>query len=484
MFLDWMSMSKLERMSSVDTAWLRMDRRSNLMMICGVMVFREPLDYQRLRQTLAERFVSFRRFRQRPKHQAAISLWEDDADFDLDCHLHRVALPGKADTAELQRYASDLMGTPLDPLKPMWEYHLVENFQGGSALIMRIHHCYADGIALIHVMLSMCDSSREALPRAEDESGERPADSFAKLGKPIANAMQTALKFGQAAVDKGMQIWADPNRLAEYGLQGAGFAQEAMNLLTMGQDSRTRFKGKPGPLKRVAWAEPIPLEEVKAVGKALGCSVNDVLLASVAGALRRYLVAHGDEVEGVMIRALVPVNLRPAEQAKNLGNYFGLVFLPVRVGLDNPLERLYAVRQAMQDLKGSQQPVLALGLLAASGMAPKLVQDQLLDTLSKNASAVMTNVPGPPQPMYLAGAKIDSMMFWVPQSGDIGMGVSILSYNNEVHFGVVTDRKLVPDPENVIAFFQPEFAQLLYATLMSPWEGELQPDDLNRFVQA
>jgi WS/DGAT/MGAT family acyltransferase len=250
----------------------------------------------------------------------------------------------------------------------------------------------------------------------------------------------------------------------------------------MGQDSATRFKGKPGPVKRVAWADPISLDEVKAVGKALNCSVNDVLLSSVAGALRRYLVAHGDPVEGVVIRALVPVNLRPVEQAKHLGNHFGLVFLPLPVGIENPIERLYAVRAAMNDLKGSQQPLLALALLAAVGMGPKLLQDQMLDTLSKNASAVMTNVPGPQQPLYLAGSRIDSMMFWVPQSGDIGMGVSILSYDQKVHFGLVTDRKLLPDPENVIAFFAPEFTQLLYATLLSPWEGELSPEDLARLV--
>jgi len=484
MLSDWMGMNKLERMSSVDTAWLRMDRRSNLMMICGVLVFSERVNHERLRETLAERFASFRRFRQRPTQQAAISLWEDDADFDIDCHLHRVALPGKADTAELQRYASELMGTPLDPLKPMWEYHLVEDFQGGSALVVRIHHCYADGIALIHVMLSMADTSPEGSPRAERKPRMTEDDPLTKAMKPLNNVMQTAMKFGQAAIEKGMQIWADPNKLAEYGLQGAGLAQEAATLLAMDQDSPTRFKGQPGPTKRVAWAEPIPLEEVKAVGKALGCSVNDVLLACVAGALRRYLVAKGDEVDGVMIRALVPVNLRPLDQANNLGNHFGLVFLPLAVGLENPLERLYAVRSAMQALKGSQQPILALAILAAVGVAPKLLQDQVLDMLSKNASAVMTNVPGPQQPLYLAGAKIDEMMFWVPQSGNIGMGVSILSYNNHVHFGLVTDRKLVPDPENIIAFFQPEFSQLLYATLLAPWDGDLAPEDLHQIIGA
>ena len=139
----------------------------------------------------------------------------------------------------------------------------------------------------------------------------------------------------------------------------------------MPQDSPTRFKGKPGVAKRVAWADPLPLAEVKTIGKALGASVNDVLLSCVAGALRGYLAEKGDAVDGVMIRALVPVNLRPLEKAYKLGNQFGLVFLDLPIGIENPVERLYAVRANMNALKGSYQPVLALGLLAAMGIGPE-----------------------------------------------------------------------------------------------------------------
>ena len=240
----------------------------------------------------------------------------------------------------------------------------------------------------------------------------------------------------------------------------------------MGEDSRTRFKGRPASAKRVAWAPPLPLAEVKVIGKALDCSVNDVLLACVAGALRAYLVDKGDAVEGVAIRALVPVNLRPLEQAKNLGNHFGLVFLSLPVGIEHPFERLYEVRRGMRELKGSYQAMLAYALLAAVGAGPQRMQDQVLDMLSQNATAVMTNVPGPQKPLYLAGAKIDELMFWVPQSGNIGMGVSILTYDSRVQFGLVTDRKLVPDPEAIIARFAPEFEKLVLMTLMGPWEGE------------
>jgi WS/DGAT/MGAT family acyltransferase len=245
----------------------------------------------------------------------------------------------------------------------------------------------------------------------------------------------------------------------------------------MSEDSPTRFKGRPGLAKRVAWAQPIPLGEVKAVGKALGSSINDVLLACVAGALREYLVAKGDAVGGLVVRAIVPVNLRASEEAFKLGNEFGLIFLDLPIGIENPFERLYAVRANMRSLKGSYQPIIALGLLAAMGVGPLALQEQLLGMLARNATAVMTNVPGSARPLYLAGAKIASQMFWVPQSGDIGMGVSILSYAGGVQFGLITDRGLCPDPERVIEHFAPEFEKLLLGTLLSPWprDGDLDP---------
>jgi diacylglycerol O-acyltransferase / wax synthase len=227
--------------------------------------------------------------------------------------------------------------------------------------------------------------------------------------------------------------------------------------------------------KRVAWADPLPLSEVKTIGRALDCSVNDVLLSSVAGALRAYLKARGDDIAGVSVRALVPVNLRPLERAWKLGNRFGLVFLDLPLGIENPVERVYAVRANMAKLKGSHQPMLALGILAAMGVGPRILQEQLLGMLAKNATAVMTNVPGPQKPLFLSGAPIQTLMFWVPQSGDIGMGVSILSYNDEVQFGLVTDRKLCPDPDHVIEQFAPEFEKLVLSTLLAPWPWSVPP---------
>jgi len=482
-----MAEKKRERMSSVDTAWLRMDRPSNLMMICGVLILGDRVTLARLKATLSERFLCYRRFRQRVVQSPAGASWETAPNFDLSAHVKRITLPARGGKEELEALASKLMSTPLDPELPLWQFHLIERYEGGSAVVIRIHHCYADGIALIQVMLSMTDADRAGRkpgpvpppPRAREATADDP---LAMLMEPVTGALKLAMKTGATLIEKGVGIWHDPAKAVALAGQGSALTSEIARLALMGEDSRTRFKGKPGVAKRVAWATPLPLPDVKAIGRALDCSVNDVLLSSVAGALRSYLVRHGDDVADVSIRALVPVNLRPPEQAWKLGNRFGLVFLDLPIGIENPVERVYAVRANMLALKGSYQPILALGILAAMGAGPKLLQDQLLAVLARNATAVMTNVPGPQQPLFLCGAAIDSLMFWVPQSGDIGMGVSILSYNNEVQFGVVTDRKLCPDPDQVIDRFIPEFEKLLLATLLSPWPWETPPsaDDVER----
>ena len=166
---------------------------------------------------------------------------------------------------------------------------------------------------------------------------------------------------------------------------------------------------------------------------------------------------------------MVPVNLRPLDQAWQLGNKFGLAPLVLPIGISNPIERVYAVRQRMSELKGSYQPLLAFAVLAVAGLMIKPVQDAILNLFAKKATAVMTNVPGPQQPLTFCGSTIRQTMFWVPASGHIGVGVSILSYAGGVQFGLITDSALCPDPQAIIDRFQPEFDKLLLVTLMLPW---------------
>jgi WS/DGAT/MGAT family acyltransferase len=480
-----MPSARRERMTGVDTAWLRMDVPTNLMVIVGVLMFRGKVAIADVKRAVESRFLAFHRFRQRTVQDATGAWWEDDPTFDIDSHVHPVALPGKAGKRELQAFVSDLASTPLDPTKPLWQFHLIDNYDRGSALVMRIHHCYADGIALVQVMLSLTGESPSAsLAPGTGDVDETPrgeADFWELVLKPVGSALEGAARVGRSLLDQGRELAAHPalaqGALEEVTRKGMDFAGEVGRLALMQSDSPTRFKGPLGVRKRVAWAEPFPLDEVKIMGKALGCSINDVLLAMATGALREYLLAKGDAADGLEIRAIVPVNLRPSGRGRELGNFFGLVFLELPVGIDHPLERLHEVRRRMHALRDSYQPMIVLGLLHALGNAPKILQEQVAALLARNASAVMTNVPGPQRPIYFAGRPIEELDFWVPQSGGIGMGVSILSYNGKIQFGLMTDARLVPDPDRIVKRFEGEFEKLMWLTLMSEWQGESEPGE-------
>lgn len=477
-----------EPMSRVDTAWLRMERPTNLMMITGVIVLAEQLTLEALRALIADRFLAFRRFRQRAIDLPGQSFWEFDRDFDLAWHVRRSALPGAAGKAELQEFVSQLASTPLDHSKPMWQFHLVENYADGPALVTRIHHCYADGLALVQVMLSLTDSrpdgSKAPLKAKLRQEG---GTVFQRLLSPARAGLGQAAEMGSKAVEKLLGYINHPSQLVELAKFGANevgdIASELVTAVTLPDDPHTLFKGPLGVSKRVAWCDPIPIEEVKTVGRAFDCTVNDVLMACAAGALRSYLIERGENPDGKTIRATVPVNLRPLEHARKLGNHFGLVYLDLPIGESNPLARLYRVRECMRKLKSSRQAVVSFGLLSALGMAPAMLQRPALEMFSKKATAVATNVPGPPTPLYLAGCRVKEQMFWVPQTGTIGMGVSILSYSGSVYFGLITDKKNVPTPDVIIERFAPELEKLMLIALMEDWAEHVQPEDAAAMLQ-
>jgi diacylglycerol O-acyltransferase len=491
-------MAGRERMSGVDTAWLRMDRPSNLMMIVGIDVFERPVAFSRLRAVIEERLLAFDRFRQRVEYDAAgAAWWVDDDRFDLRLHLCRHRLEGEGTDADLQRFVAELAATPLDPERPLWQFHVVEGYRGTDALVARIHHCIADGIALVRVLLSLTDDAAPPAPRrraarvdvpagAEHDDGSLLSNPWRPFLQPLTAGAVRAIEATGTAVTQSMRLAGDPDRLVDYAQAGRRVLADAARLALMPSDTATCLKGRPGVAKGIAWNEPLPLDDVKVVCRALRASVNDVLLSCVAGAIRGYLRSRGEDTAGCEIRAMVPVNLRPADEPLKLGNRFGLVPLVLPVGMGNPLARLQEVHRRMEALKGGYQAVLAYGLLGAVGWAPKLLQDPILDFMASKATAVMTNVPGPREPLSLAGRRLSRIMVWVPQSSDIGLGVSILSYAGGVQFGVIADRGLCPEPQRLIDAFQPEFERLMLIAAMLPPEllgaDGLDPDRLEHVL--
>lgn len=483
-----------ERMSKVDTAWLRMDCPANLMMIVGVWQLAPGVKYAAVCERIEGSLLKYDRFRQRVVEDAAGATWVNDRNFDLARHVVLEKLPPSARTAQghqqeaLQDRVAELAAQPLDRKHPLWQIHLIEDYTGpdgvkGSAMIVRIHHCIGDGIALISVTMSLVDGGAPPPGRRQKTASASSAEDWITdtLLKPFTDITVKALGAVGEGAARSLGLLGNPKMGMAQGL-GKGVSgsldmarvlvqliSDSAALALMPDDAKTRLKGKPGGVKKVAWCQPIPLDEVKAVGKALSCSINDVLLSCVAGAIGEYLKSCGDDVAGQEIRAMVPVNLRPLEHAHKLGNRFGLVPLLLPIGMENPVERVYEVRRRMAALKGSYQPLLAFSLLAIAGLLIKPAQDMMLNLFAKKTTAVMTNVPGPRDKLKFCGATLEQSMFWVPQSGDVGLGVSILSYGGGVQFGVITDSLLCPEPQRIIDEFVPEFAKLSIVTLMLPW---------------
>ena len=467
----------MQRMSRVDTAWLRMDNDVNLMMIVGVWLLQPGIMHAALCERVEDKLLKYERFLQKVVPDAMGANWVHDEAFDIQRHVLHQKLTrekGQTEREALQALVGELANTPLDPDHPLWQFHLIDGYEGGSALVARVHHCIGDGIALISVMMAITDGGMDPPKRKTREMPEGDGDWLSDaVMKPLTDLATKAIGMYGGGVGKTMEMLSNPQQgllgSVEMARTGAKVLGDVAAMALMADDSPTLLKGKPMGQKIVAWGEPLPLDQVKVVGKALGCSINDVLLACVAGAIGAYLREQGDDPTGKEIRAMVPVNLRPLEQAWKLGNRFGLAPLTLPIGIDNPVERVYAVRVRMNQLKDSYQPLLAFAVLAVAGLLIKPVQDGLLGLFAKKATAVMTNVPGPATKLKLCGATLQQTMFWVPASGDIGVGVSILSYGGGVQFGLITDKKLCPHPQQIIDRFEPEFEKLLLMTMMLPW---------------
>ena len=439
-------------MSSVDAAWLGMEDPTNLMMVTGVLMLEGKADLKRLRTLLDKRLAAFGRFHQRvvrPRTRGGLPHWSEDSRFDIANHVSHLALPAPGNEKALRELVSELMSTPLDFSKPLWHVHLVDGYGGNSVVLARIHHSIADGIALVQVMLSLADVSPAPSPakrRAEDSNHAGRMDW-------LPAAIDRTIAAGQTLLD-------NPGRVADIARLGAEGAFRLGRMVVLPPDPPTAFKGELGRRKRAAWSKPVPLDDFKAIGKTFGATVNDVLVATATGALRRYLEQRGDSTTGLSIRASVPVNLRPVGEVHRLGNSFGLVFLTLPVGIADPVRRLRAIKKEMDELKQSPDALVAYGLLTVLGLAPVEVERLGLRFFGSKATAVLTNVPGPREPLYLVGRKLEKVMFWVPQSGRLGLGISILSYAGGVMLGVATDEGLVPDPERIVDGFEKEFKQL------------------------
>lgn len=470
--------TRSHRLSGADTAWLHMDRPTNLMVINAVMLFDERLDERRLREVLAQRLVEpYPRFRERVCERRLPLLgpaFEEDPGFALDHHLLHLALPEPSGEPALRKLLGELVSRPLDRSKPLWEAHLLDRPGGGSVLLMRMHHCIADGIALARVMLSLTDAAPAGDGFLAPEEGAAPRGGGGlrgrierTLGAPAAgaaalagSALAASRTVASAASREGLAIAARPGRARELLERSAADARALAKLVLSPPDADTALRGPLGTSKQLAWTEPLDLREVKAIAHAQGATVNDVLLASVSGALRSHLRRQGQEAQA--LRTLVPYNLRALQEPipRELGNRFGLVFLTLPVDVAGRRARLQELKRRMDAIKHSPEGPVSFAILESVGLTPPLLERQIVDFFTAKASAVMTNVPGPREVVYLAGTPVRTVLVWAPTSGSVGMSVSIFSYRGEVTVGLLVDESLIGDPQPIARRTRQELAAL------------------------
>ncbi len=460
-----------EVLSGADNSWLRMGDRTNLMTITGMLHFDDPVSYGAVRQQLKERLLPFKRFRQRVVNEHTPfrrPTWEVDEQFDIDCHLHHVALPEPQGKAEFQSFVGDLLSQPVDHDKPLWQGYLVEGAGDGNALVMRIHHALGDGFAMMYVLLGLADDPSEinlpirGVPSPPDHAADEDATS---PGSPSASPSAT-----DADADDGPGVLASLSKAPSLLVRGARAAKIGTESMFLPKESETAVTGELGLKKRAAWTAPIDVDRAKRVGRAFDGTINDVLLATTTGALRRYMEAHDGHVDpDAEHRTAIPVNLKPLDRRdEQLGNAFGLGFLQLPVGIDSVQGRIDAIGERTGALRQGTQAWLMLTLLRTVGNLPMPFQDLAMWRFQNRASSVITNVPGPTDTFHFAGAEVSDMMFWVPTSQGVGLGISIYSYDGDVRVGIASDAGLVDDPTELTEAFTDEFEAIAQQVDIEP----------------
>jgi diacylglycerol O-acyltransferase / wax synthase len=492
----------MQSINASDLTFLNMDRPTNLMVVNGLTWFDEEPDWDAVQEVLQERLIDrFPVLHRRPARVDGTWVWEDDPEFDLDRHIRHVTLGGTGDLLAAQAYVSERVSQPLDRQHPLWELDILgglagEGDQPKAIILSRFHHSLADGIRLVQLVLSLFDAAPGATPPTvgRTKSGQGSVTRAVGVSKQLAgDVVDFAANVGSAAasavVHAPQQAVNAPNRVVSLGRdafeQGFDFRvsptsltdavtdlssednqlvnswRSASRLALAGTRPDLTGDGSPGVDKRVSWVTGLDVAAVKAVGAAHEATINDVLLAVVSRALSAY-VEEKDRQLVDDVSWLVPISLKPIDMnlPTDLGNYFAMVLFPMPLGVTDDDALMAEIRSRMARTKNSAEAMMVFGLQRVVAEAPSAVGVGVTEFVANKTVGVLTNVPGPRAPMYLAGTEVTGMLGWVPTAADQGLGICIFSYNGQVSIGISSDARLMPDPERLAELMKVEFAAL------------------------
>ncbi|WP_029920258.1 wax ester/triacylglycerol synthase family O-acyltransferase [Nevskia soli] len=462
-----------EPMSAVDRAWLDMDDPCNPMVISAIFQLEGPVDAANLQKVMVERLLRYPRFHQRVDRSQGAPRWVTDKNLDFRHHVHVRRLPHGANQRELRKAISAEVSRELDHNRPLWRLLLYPCPSGPVTVLFRAHHALADGIALVTLLIDSTDRGFQRAP--EPQTAAVPMIRPGPLGGLIDTL--ELLNHGLIKLGSLARSRAGRSRLLTQFHEGRDAVAAVRRVLTL-PENNPPFLHKPLSGHRgVAWADEIPLEPIRRQAKALGVRVNDLLMTALAGAFNRQLQHTSAELaEEQNLRISVPVNLRSGK-GRSLGNHFGLVLLDLPVGVRSPRTRLHLVAQRMTALKESPQARATMLGLAAAGHLPVPLERKLVDRIGAKSVAVVSSLPGPRRHVHIGGARMRNLVFWPPQSGGIGIGLSFFSYAGQLSFGVSTDLARLPNPRGLLEAFRSELEELQRLTPEpEPTTSEPLPD--------
>jgi diacylglycerol O-acyltransferase len=440
-----------DRLTGLDSSFLHLERDSAHMHVAGCSVFLGSAPaYEELLEAIDSRLHLVPRYRQRlafvPFSQGR-PVWVDDPHFQLQYHVRHTALPRPGGEAELKRLAGRVFSQALDRARPLWELWLVEGLaEGRFAVLSKTHHSLVDGISGVDIATVLFDASPEPLPvaRPDHEWVARPLPSSAQL---LADALLERATVPGEVVRGVRATVRGPRTMAGRAGRALG-SVSAIAWTGLRAAPPSPFNVRIGPHRRFTWVRA-DLGQFKAIKNSLGGTVNDVVLAVVAGGLGRYMRLHGASTDGVELRAMVPVSVRADIERGALGNRVAAMWATLPVGVTDPVRRLQTLSAQMKDVKESGQAVGAEILTGLSGFAPPTIMAQAarLQARQRLFNLVITNVPGPQFPLYLLGRELESIYPMVPLAENTALGIAILSYNGQLNFGLVTDYDALADVE-------------------------------------
>lgn len=437
-----------QRMSVLDEAWLRLDAAGSPRIIVALLRFDGRFNRRRFEQVLREHLLAHDRFRQRPELGADGAFWCEHRGFALRHHLDVTSLPASHRKQALERTVQRLLHAPLAEGRPLWHLQVLDGDDRrgspGWSLVARIHHCLGDGLSLVSLLAELGQATG-----ARSSSSRPAADTPMALLEQVLESADPARWLDLLRSGRFEELWR--RRLDALEPLWTALRSEVQHLITARRETPTRLRGPAGLRKQARTAPPFDAAAIRRAAQAWGCTSNELMLAALAGALREHLLAQGDSVDDAEIRVLVPASLRRPGESVGLGNRFGMLALMLPIGIAHPLSRVVEVQRRMRTLKRSMQPTLSVAGLWLLARVPSAVRSLLDPLLELRASAVVSHVPGPRQPLQVAGATLREATFWVVPAGDIALAVSILGYAGRLHLGLVTDRTLISDARALVA---------------------------------